>query len=107
MVSPDGESVRLHSFARSLTPQSRIRLHLRSRPGQPARNVELELAFSPVVLNPPEKTEGVPIHAWCVRVWEPDDDGLEWILVSTDPVNCIQDALQKVAWYKHRRLVEV
>jgi len=106
MTDLDGEEDRLHEFARLLPSQSCIALDLRARAGQPARKVNLHLAWSPVTLQPPSDTPGTPIEAWCIRAWELAEDGLEWILVSTDPVLTLSDVHEKLEWYRCRWLVE-
>jgi hypothetical protein len=99
--------LRLHSFARSMAPVDTFTVELRSRPGKAARSVLLNLAWAPLTLLAPTGTTGEPIAAWCIRVWEEAPvDPLEWILVSTDPVANIQDALEKVEWYRNRWIVE-
>ncbi|MGV3613870.1 MAG: IS4 family transposase [Fimbriimonas sp.] len=106
----EGESGRLHRFARALPASSFFSLDLRARPGKPARAVSLRLAWSSLTLLAPSNAVGDPIPAWCVRVWEENPpagvEALEWILVSTEPVECEADALRIVGWYKRRWLVE-
>ncbi len=45
-----------------------------------------------------------------VRVWEPEPpegvEALEWILVTSVVVNTIDDAWQRITWYKWRWLIE-
>lgn len=96
---------RLQQYARSLSPADTFSLTLRTRPGKPAQTVTLRLAWAPVRLMTPHPTKGGAIEAWCIRVWE-EGGPLEWILVSTDPVETLDDAHQKVEWYHHRWLIE-
>jgi len=53
------------------------------------------------------KTE---VKVWIVRVWEPEPlqgvQALEWILVTTVPIACAEDAWERVKWYKWRWLLE-
>lgn len=108
MEDPDGEAGRLHAFARALPASAAFSPTLRARPGKAARTVRLNVAWSPLTLVPPAHTVGEKVPAWCVRVWEEGDapEPLEWILVSTEPVESEEDALRLVQWYKHRWLVE-
>jgi hypothetical protein len=82
------------------------RIHLRARPGAAARDVDLNLAWTKVTIRPPDDEEGEPVPVWVVRVWEDAEDGLEWILLTTVPVEGAQDALQIAGWYRHRWLIE-
>lgn len=106
IADADEQSDRLHSFARSMAPRGTTSVDLRARPGRAARVARLNLSWSPVGLQPPIRTSGEPIPAWCIRAWEDAPDGLEWILVSTDPVQDLEDVLEKLGWYRHRWLVE-
>jgi hypothetical protein len=107
LENSDETSRYLHDFARSMPSVDTFTIDLRTRPKKPARRVLLNLAFAPVTLPPPSGTKGKSISAWCIRVWEDAPvEPLEWILVSTDPVECIQDALEKVEWYRNRWIIE-
>ena len=108
MEDPDGEAGRLHAFARALPSSSTFSLDLRARPGKAARTVSLNVAWSSFTLLAPSHTVGDKVPAWCVRVWEEGDspEPLEWILVSTEPVESEEDAMRLIQWYKHRWLVE-
>lgn len=101
---------RLGAFTRlrvSMPSAHTFTLGLRARPGKAAREVLLNLAWAPSTLLAPANTTGEPIAAWCIRVWENAPvDPLEWILVSTDPIVNIQDALEKIEWYRNRWIVE-
>jgi hypothetical protein len=106
---PDGEAGRLHAFVRALPSSAKLSLALRARPGKPARTASLHLAWSALTLLPPAHTVGRPIPAWCVRVWEDpgaSSEPLEWILVSTEPVESEEDARRLIQWYRNRWLVE-
>jgi hypothetical protein len=107
MEDADETTTHLHTFARSMPSVHTFSIHLRARPGKAAREVFLNLAFAPVTLLTPANTKGAPIPAWCIRVWEEAlVDPLEWILVSTDTVESVQEALEKVEWYRNRWIVE-
>jgi hypothetical protein len=107
LKSQDPTPDRLHALARSLQAGGTIDLYLRARPGKAARNVVLNLSWALFTIPAPVGKRGTPIQAWCVRAWEDVPiGGLEWILVSTDPVESIEDAREKVEWYRHRWLVE-
>ena len=44
-----------------------------------------------------------PIRVWGVRVW---NDALEWLLLTTLPVESLDQALEIIAWYARRWTVE-
>lgn len=82
---------------------------------QPARQAEVVLNWSQVKVLPPK---GLPIKVrqqgaltlWVLRVWEESPplgvDGLEWILLSSLPINSLADARRAVNWYTCRWLCE-
>lgn len=52
-----------------------------------------------------------PLCCWAVRVWEIDPpkgikEPIEWLLLSSEPVTNLEDALRVAAWYSLRWLIE-
>lgn len=82
---------------------------------QPARQAQVVLAWSQVKVLPPKD---LPIEVrrrgaltlWVLRVWEESPplgvDGLEWVLLSSLPIDCLADARRAVDWYSCRWLCE-
>jgi hypothetical protein len=68
------------------------------------REVHIQPPVNGVVLS---KTE---VKAWVVRVWEPEPpdggEALEWILLTTTPIQSGEDAWERVKWYRWRWLLE-
>jgi hypothetical protein len=107
------EVTRLFQHARSLPAQdSRVkdlpRLHER-----PARQAFLQVSWSKVRVLPPKNGGAMhkqAVEAWVVRVWEPEPlDGqvpLEWVLLTSVPVENSEQAWQCVDWYTMRWTVE-
>lgn len=50
------------------------------------------------------------MKVWIVRVWEPNPPAkvkpIEWLLWSSVPVETLQDALERIDWYRCRWLIE-
>jgi len=111
--SEDPEVQRLKTLARSLPPQGGRTLPVSAQRQHPARDAFVQISWQEVRIQPPingatlSKTE---VKAWVVRVWEPEppdgSEALEWILVTTVPVSCEEDAWERVKWYKWRWLLE-
>jgi hypothetical protein len=109
----DQEVQRLKTLARSLPAQDSRILHIPAQRQRPARDAFLQLSWQEVRIQPPSngavlsKTE---VKAWVIRVWEPEPpdggEALEWILVTTVPLSCEEDAWERVKWYKWRWLLE-
>jgi hypothetical protein len=91
-------------------------LHLPARHGQPARDTTVAVSWAAVTLQPPtnsprDQPKPAPIPAWAVRVWEPDPppapaEPVEWLLVTTVPVETVADAWERRDWYTARWLIE-
>ena len=51
-----------------------------------------------------------PLVVWVVRVWEPEPpegvEGLEWVLLTSMPTATVEQAWQRVDWYRARWIVE-
>jgi hypothetical protein len=109
----DPEVLRLKTLARALPAQGGRGLHVPAQRQRPARDAFVQISWQEVRLQPPtngamlSKTE---VKAWVVHVWEPEPpqgvEPLEWILVTTVPIACEQDAWEPVKWYKWRWLLE-
>jgi Transposase DNA-binding/Transposase Tn5 dimerisation domain/Transposase DDE domain len=115
---------RLHQRARSLEPMGTTSISLRSRPArkgiaskgskpaQEARTVLLNLAYFPAQIKAPRKVgKDRSLELTCIRVWEdpsnaPVPEPIEWLLLTTLPVNSLSDALLVVRLYRQRWLVE-
>jgi len=84
-----------------------------ARHGRQARSTQLPLAFGQMALLPPrhEPRAGKdPVTVWVIRVWEEQardaEEPLEWILVTSVPTTTLEQAWERVDWYRHRWLVE-
>lgn len=107
---------RLFEQARAQPSAGRFSLALRGRPRQPARELMLQVSFSPpLALRAPQRPGGAtgkgdPVPASVVRVWEetgPDAaPGLEWLLLCDQPVTHLAQALACVRQYTSRWLIE-
>jgi hypothetical protein len=106
----------LFDLARTQPSAGTMPLALRGRPRQPAREVVLQVSFSPALaLRAPQRPggatgKGAPVPGRVVRVWEetgPDAaPGLEWLLLCDQPVTDFAQALTCVRQYTSRWLIE-
>ena len=106
VLDSEGVSDLLFDHVRGLDALAHTDLHLRARPGQPSRDVRLNLSWEALAIQTPALRKGHPLQVWCIRAWEDDPNGLEWILLSTLAVASEKEALEKVEWYRRRWLVE-
>jgi hypothetical protein len=106
---------RLFAEARAQPSQGTLVLALRGRPGQPARDVVLQVSWSPpLALRAPQRPggatgKGEPVAGSAVRVWEARADrkpGLEWLLLTDLPLTALAQAQAVVRQYASRWLIE-
>jgi len=110
------EMRKMKDCARSLSAEYEYQLELPALHKRKARTAQMRLAWTPITIPPPAKgpkelRHQPPIVAWLIRTWEvnapPDvDEPLEWILITSVPVETVEDALERIQWYAHRWLTE-
>lgn len=78
-----------------------------------ARTAHVAISFGSLRLLPPrsqQASELRPLVVWVVRVWEPEPpegvEPLEWVLLTSVPVQTVEDAWERVDWYRARWIVE-
>jgi len=113
----DEEAGLLIDFAHRLTPQSGslYTINVSRSDRRPARQADVALQWAEVRIAPPVQAPDAirargTLHAWLLRVWEPesppDVEPVEWILLSSLPIASLGEACQRVAWYTCRWLCE-
>lgn len=89
-----------------------LTLDVPAKAGQPARTAHLEVRWSPVTLCPPERRKQgkVPVQVYAVWVYEPNPPAgvqpLEWMLLTSEPVASLEEALEIIRIYRYRWRVE-
>jgi hypothetical protein len=77
-----------------------------------ARTAHVALSYRPLRLLAPDKREDeLPsLDLWVVRMWEvnaPEGvEPLEWVLITSLPVESVAQAWERVRWYRRRWIVE-
>jgi hypothetical protein len=78
-----------------------------------ARVAHVALSFGSLRLLPPRSQQARelrPLVVWVVRVWEPAPpegvEPLEWVLLTSVPTQTVQQAWERVDWYRARWIVE-
>src|SRR6266487_5131069 len=91
-----------------------LTVHVPRHPNQPARQARLSLRWRSVNLKPPQRRQAE--HLPSVRLWgvwaverEPPAGvpALEWLLLTTVPVQTAADAVERLEWYSVRWGIEV
>jgi len=105
------EEKRLWEHMAELPVAGSLKIHIPRRGSKKAREPELELRFDRVTLNPPKNTEQPPVQLWAVYITEKNiEEGItpiEWMLLTTAPVENFADAQKRVEWYAARWGIEV
>jgi hypothetical protein len=85
---------------------------LPASPGHAKRRARLALSWQAVRLHSPrmDAGPGTTFQAWALRTWEEQPaqgiPPLEWLLLTSVPVNHLADAEERLAWYTCRWIVE-
>ena len=79
---------------------------------RPARNAQLSIRYSQVVLAPPTgKEDRAPLSIWAILADEkgpPEGiDPLRWLLLTTAPTDNFTEACEHLSWYTKRWTIEV
>lgn len=105
----------LWDYLETAPPAGHLTIEVPRRPGKAARRATLTVRFSPVSLLPPKhrRTEpGLkPLSLWAVYAKEeeppPGEAAISWLLLTTVPVNSLDEAQEKLHWYTCRWQIEV
>lgn len=92
------------------------RLWIKPRAGRSGRWAKLNVSGGPVTVWPPQlrgrnrQAEQQVLRCWALRVWEIDPPAghkpIEWMILTSEPINDLSDALRLTAYYTLRWLVE-
>lgn len=95
-------------FIKQQASEGSFELIRRGRNGEPAERHKLQLCWTPVEIQAPKYMgkNKKPISGTYIRVWEEKENGLEWILFTTLPIEGFEQALEKVKWYSMRWIIE-
>jgi hypothetical protein len=108
-----GQPTHLLDEVRSWPSQDVHPLDVPASHGRAARSTQVQLAFGKRTVLPPRneaRASKEPLEVWAIRVWEkhtPEgEEPLEWILLTSLPTTTLEQAWERVEWYKHRWFVE-
>jgi hypothetical protein len=99
--------------ARSWPSQQSRPLDVPARHGHKARSTQVQMTVDQMALLPPRNEPRAgkdPFPIWVIRVWEEQapegEEALEWLLLTSVPTTTLEQAWERVDWYRHRWLVE-
>jgi transposase-like protein/transposase Tn5 family protein len=103
----------LFEVVRGWSAQGERDLELDATKQSRARTAHLAISFGSLRLLPPESHQESslrPLVVWVVRVWEPEPpegvEELSWVLLTSVPVQTLEQAWERVDWYRARWIVE-
>src|SRR6266581_8398869 len=111
----DQQPAQQHLFevVRGWSAQGRQDLELDATKTQPKRVAHVVISLGCLRLLPPDSQPShdlPPLVVWVVRVWEPEPpegvEPLEWILLTSVPTQTVEQAWERVDWYRARWIVE-
>jgi hypothetical protein len=88
-------------------------LQLDATKQSPARTAHVVISWGSLRLWPPRSQQATnlrPLVVWVVRVWEAEPpagvEALEWVLLTSVPIQTVEQAWERVDWYRARWIVE-
>jgi hypothetical protein len=107
------EPQHLFDVVRSWSSLGERTLHLDGNHKRKERDAHLLISWGTLRLWPPDGEAGkgeVPLVVTVVRTWEPEppegEEALEWLLLTSVPVENEEQAWERVEWYEMRWIVE-
>jgi hypothetical protein len=99
--------------ARSWPSQASRPFEVPARPGRTGRSTQLQLAYGQLTRLPPRQEPRAgkePLLVWVIRAWEEQtpegEEPLEWVRLASMPTTTLEQAWERVDWYRQRGLVE-
>lgn len=99
---------KLYQYASTLKSAGQKQVSIAQKGGRKARIATLDIVFSPVTLKVPGNKKGNVLPMYYVGCSEraEEDSSLNWHILTNEPVNTKEEALQIVKYYEHRWLIE-
>jgi hypothetical protein len=99
---------------RAGTVQGTLTVHVPRKAGQPERQATLMVRYGPIALQPPsthprrKELSPLPLRTLLVEEENPPAGvkPLQWLLLTTLPIECFADAERLVRWYTYRWRIE-
>ena len=104
--SPEG--IDLKQKLQGSRPCGRIEIGVPRKPGVAARTAVLEVRYAQVRIQPPRRCEGEELKLWAVEACEVGAKAqrIKWRLLTNMPVESLEEALEKIGWYRVRWQIE-
>ena len=109
----NAEESRLWAHMQSRSIRGYFQIEVPERNNEPKRSTVVSVRFNRITLKPPQHLRSqytsMTLYAVLVREDEPPKAGtaVEWLLLTTVAVHSLEDALQRIQWYRQRWQIEV
>jgi Transposase DNA-binding/Transposase Tn5 dimerisation domain len=109
-INDDG--IEIWQYVNELPTSGRTEVEVKKTQKREARTARLNVKYGIIEIHPPETSSHTEIFSLSVvyvkEMYPPVGvEPLEWLLLTTLPVNSFEDASEKVAWYKTRWSIEL
>jgi len=104
-----GEKDHLLDWSKEMPEIGQTKIQIQQKKGRKARTADLSVQTGSCELLPPndsDRTETVDINLVRIVEIREDDDAMEWVLVTTEPVEDLDDALEVMEYYQLRWRIE-
>lgn len=111
IYTPTGDESQLFDWAEELPEVNRQTIELQQSGDREYREAEVAISAGTCELRPPTNASdtGEPIEVNVVRVDEvgrPDDDAIEWVLLTSEPVDTVEEVMTVIEYYEARWRIE-
>jgi hypothetical protein len=109
-INDDG--IEIWQYANELPVAGRIEIEVKKTQKREARRAKLNVKYGSIEIHPPETCPHTDVFSLSVvyvkEVYPPAGvEPLEWLLLTTLPVDSFESASEKIAWYKTRWSIEL
>jgi hypothetical protein len=118
VLNAQGSELTLEEHLNSQVANARMTLDVPRQGSRSARTAEVTIRFAPIGMPRPriatawirEHAPVTPIQMWAVELIEENPpkgaQPLHWVLLTSQPVHAVEDALRVIGWYRQRWGVE-
>jgi hypothetical protein len=107
------EEAKLYAQVADSPEQGRVQWDMKARPGRAARKVIQSIQVGVIRIKAPKHLnkahQSVQVYAVYAHELNPpaDEEPISWLLLTNLPVNTLEEAIEKVQWYRCRWQIEV
>ena len=108
--TPSGDEDRLFDWSRELTELGRTTIQIQQGSGRPSREADLSITAGTCEVLAPKNDSSVngsePVNIVRVDEIDHDEDPIQWVLLTTEPVESFEDAMTAIEYYRARWKIE-